>query len=374
MNEYNNIEFPADFDDLSKHAPLLNKLRVKGSGMIVPENYFSESLDFSNELCKLSVVHSDENAFTLPLNYFEELAERIINIVNLNSIENRASNSNSSFIIPDGYFEKLINEINSVVSLSDLKKSESFEIPENYFNQLDATINTKIALDNLKQDEGFGVPENYFENFADKILTKVAVDELNHGSDAEIPVGYFDTLADRITLRIAQDEGVSEEKVTERGRIIVFAEVIKRYARPISIAASVTLILGVSIWFFNRSNDISNDKNVIVKTDQPKEKNIPVIPTPKKDTVNSTVPNNNVAVQKPKNNNRRKVNPTPTVVVKEVEKQDVLAQLDLIDENMVADFVNDNNPDLNDVPEENSLNDDMLKYLLDNNTDPSDIK
>jgi hypothetical protein len=362
MNEHNEHNLPADFDDLSKHAPLLEKIRVKGEGFVVPDGYFEEAVSLAESL-------SAVGGFLVPENYFEELAERILAIVSLSNTTDRQLPSADCFSFPEKYFEDLTDKILDAAKLSDLKTGESFEVPASYFNELDETINTKLALDNLKQDEGFDVPRNYFENFADKILTHVAVDELDKGSDADVPPAYFDTLADRIAARIAEEEEIEPEEVAERRRIIVFAEVLKRYARPISIAASVTLIIGVSIWFFNRGEKV--DENRFAKT-TPKQNVLPVIPAPKKDSVSITVqPQNNIAAQ-PEIKKHKRVNHEEQKIVKEADKKDVMEQLDLLDESTIADYLSDNNIDINAAPQEKSVNDEMLNYLL-NNVDPSDI-
>ena len=82
---------PADFDDLSKHAPLLEKIRAKGDGFVVPENYFADAGELSMVSGHLSVVSGRQSAagFVVPENYFEELAERIIAVASLSSTTDR---------------------------------------------------------------------------------------------------------------------------------------------------------------------------------------------------------------------------------------------------------------------------------------------
>ncbi|MDQ3109340.1 MAG: hypothetical protein M3R17_05555, partial [Bacteroidota bacterium] len=169
----------------------------------------------------------------------------------------------------------------------------------------------------------------------------------------------------------SEEEGIEPEKTAERGRIIVFAEVLKRYARPVSIAASVTLILSVSLWFFNRSENIRDDKT-IVKTFTPGKNIQPVIPAPKKDSVSIVVQPQNVALQ-PEIKKQPGVNHSQERIVKQVDKNDVMEQLYLVDENMVADYITED-PQDNSSLEEGSLDDEMLNYLLDNDADASDIK
>src|SRR6187551_265026 len=139
MNEFDDINLPADFDDLSKHAPLLEKIRAKGEGMphedssqwgfVVPEGYFEEALPMIESLSAVSgqqsAVGGKDAGFLVPENYFEELAERIIAIVNISSADNRQPTTDNA---PEGYFENLADQILAAAKLSDLKTGESFEV------------------------------------------------------------------------------------------------------------------------------------------------------------------------------------------------------------------------------------------------------
>lgn len=341
MNEYNDINLPADFDDLSKHAPLLEKLRSKGDGFAVPENYFSET----NELVNAQTALPDSTGFVVPANYFEELAERILALVQLPGKEN-------PFSVPENYFENFADEIASVASLHELKNQEGFELPENYFSELESTLETKLALDNLKQDEGFSVPDGYFEKLTGQIMARAAVDELQNGSDADVPEGYFDSLADRISARIAEEEGGTKEETQERGRVIVFAEIIKRYSRPVALAASAALLIAVSAWFLNRGNENGTDqpitkidtvtKSVPQVVPQAKTNEVVASQEPKKDSVVAKAPKQIIAYKPKKENKGLAVNQTPVVPVK-VEKQDVIDQMYLLDENSVAEALSQAN-------------------------------
>jgi hypothetical protein len=338
MSEDNNINLPADFDNLSKHAPLLAKIRLQGDGFVVPSTYF------------------------------DEIAEKIISLISIPAAEN-------SFPVPGNYFEALTNEIIAVTQLANLK-TEAFGVPETYFNELEETINTKLALDNLKQDEGFDVPENYFEKLTEQITLRAqsdfSIENQKSGienSFPDVPSGYFDTLADKISARIAEEEGIEPKETIERGRIIVFAEVLKRFARPVSIAASVALILAVSIWFFNRSENPEKDQ--FVKTNP--KKFIPVVPQVKDTT---TIPNENIVVQ-PEIKKKPEVNLPDKIIVKETDQQiddrDIIEHLYLLDENIVADYLTDENVETISPSPEGSLNDEMLNYLIDHDADPSGI-
>ncbi len=383
MSEFDDMNLPADFDDLSKHAPLLEKLRGKGDGFVVPGEYFEEMNSVVG--CRLLVRQSD--GLTVPENYFEELAERIISVAGCRLSVGQLD----GFTVPEGYFEKLVDEIESLAYLHNTTYTEQpttdnpeqptngFSVPENYFADLDATLNTRLALDNLKQDEGFTVPEGYFEKLTEKVMSQASTDAMATGSDADVPEGYFDTLADRVAARIAEEEDGAQEETQERSRIIVFAEVIKRYARPVALAASAALLIGVSIWFLNREDKMEQglaDKNSVPKT-QPVQPVVPqsidtAVVQPQQPVVQPDVlaqaDTMNVKRKKPKN--VAPLNLPPDQVV-QVEKQDVMEHYDLLDENMVADYLVMENTELTASGDE-FLDPAMNQYILDNNL-PLDI-
>jgi hypothetical protein len=336
MSDHDEINLPADFDDLSKHAPLLEQLRGKGDGLVVPQNYFFESA----ELTDVKIGIPEHDGFIVPENYFSELAERIISVAQLHGLKNE-----NAFVIPENYFENLTNEITALATISDLKNADVFDVPEGYFAELDNELVTTLALDNLKQDEGFIVPPNYFENFANTIMSRVAMENLNEGSDQDAPEGYFDTLADRIAARIAEEEAAKgksssdegKKKNKDRARIIVFAEVLKRYAKPVSIAASVALVIGVSIWFFNRSNGGIVENNSVATNHVKAKPPINEI-APKQNYIPQQQIASTNTVKPVKDKFHPSVNPSPTQVVK-VEKKDIMEQVDLLDENAIADEI-----------------------------------
>lgn len=358
MNELND-NLPADFDDLSKHAPLLDALRSKEAGFVVPENYFTENA----KIVDAKTALPSQEGFTVPENYFEELAERILAVVQLKN----AHDPSFGFVIPENYFEDLTERIAALTQLPNVTPGESFAVPENYFDELNDSLQTKLALDNVKQDDGFGVPENYFEKLSGKILSRVATEELQKNDD--VPAGYFDSLADRISQRIAEEEQ-TDSHATERGRVIVFAEVVKRFARPAAIAASAALLIAVSLWFLNR--DTTPEKQ-LAKNDTTHPQSItPVVPQPPQQPavaqqpVKDSVPQQQkIAVVQPHKKQRTVNLPEPAPV--KVEKQDAMEQLDLIDETTVAGYVNG-------TAEQSTedSNTELLPYLLDGTMDPSE--
>lgn len=356
MNHDENIPLPEDFDNLEKYAPLLHAIRVKGDGFVVPENYFSESEELTLTRTGLPL----QDGFTVPENYFDELAARILAAV---AISEASKDKNAGLGIPENYFETLSDKIAPLVSVHDLKDEEPFRVPEDYFSGLNDELPAKIALDNLRQDEGFAVPEGYFEKFTEKIVSRVTADSLSTGSDSDVPEGYFDSLADRISARIEKEEGLSENQSKEKGRIIVFAEIVKRYARPAALAASAALLIAGAIWFLNREKDPQENlanSNVPAKKVQP----VPAPFVPGDSVSNPQLPKQKteqLAASSEKNNQQKsnpRINHQPVPVVK-VKKQDVMEQIDLIDESLVAEYISEQGiGNTNDLPEdaiENSI-------------------
>ena len=198
-----------------------------------------------------------------------------------------------------------------------------------------------------------------------KIVSRVTTEELRNGNDADVPPGYFDALADRISQRIAAEENTSPAAAKERGRVIVFAEVVKRFARPAAIAASAALLIAVSIWFLNRD---THPQQTLAKMDTAQPKTVtpvlpqqPIVQQPVKDTAQ---PKQEVAVQ-PKHPKQRLNHPVVAPV--QVEKQDVMEQLDLLDENTVAAYID------NQTEEKQSIqNSELLPYIIEGNVDPSE--
>ncbi|HTL81921.1 MAG TPA: hypothetical protein VL651_09470 [Bacteroidia bacterium] len=325
-----NIELPSDFDDLSKHAPALHELRNRTGEFVLPENYFGEHAELISALT--SIPSAGE--FIVPENYFEELAEKIISLANISAIKDK-----EGFELPEGYFEKFADDITSTAELHSITHKDGFNVPVNYFGEFDAELNTKIALDNLKQDEGFNVPDNYFDKFTERIVAQASLEDAIDKLPA-VPEKYFDTLADRITARI-KAEGHEVPEAVERGKVIVFAEVIKRYARPVAIAASAALLIAAAFWFLNKNEEPG--KKQLAKNEQhvPKILPAPVVAPAHKDSVVTvnTVPQNIAQQTAHPKKHKPQVNQQSQQDV-QLAKNDIMEQSDLLDVNTVADFIN----------------------------------
>lgn len=342
MSDERHDMIPDNADDLSIHAPALHTMKGKANGFVVPENYFEELPDLI--VARVSLPEGGE--FPVSEEYFAESEEQI----NAGTV----IPSENGLTVPEGYFENFEANLKARLQLENhLPKSKSeSEIPEGYFGELERELKAHISLDNLKQDEGFVVPEKYFGSLTDRILSQTSLsDEELHGD--EVPAGYFDSLADRVIAKV-EPETKSE---TKQVRVIVFAEYIQRYGKITAVAASVALLI-VSVWFFTRKNEVApvndfasnenrvQDDTVTVNAFQPEER-----------IVKRTEPQvQNIA----KNNDG--VKPSSEGNIK-LSKEAIMAETDQMDEALVAEFIYEDA-----VAEQDSENDEMIQYILDDQT------
>ena len=96
-----------------------------------------------------------KNVFTVPENYFENLAEKIVLHTLLN--ENKKTEAENLQRVPPGYFDTLSNQI-----LAKIKREEA-ENADEEFN----------LLSSLKDKNVFKVPEGYFDNLSENIIAKI---------------------------------------------------------------------------------------------------------------------------------------------------------------------------------------------------------
>jgi hypothetical protein len=339
MSEERHDMIPDNADDLSIHAPALHEMKGKANGFVVPENYFEEL----PEQIVVRVGLPEGGEFPVSESYFIESEEEIN--------AGTAIPTENAFNIPERYFEEFEANLEARLQLENhLPKTES-GIPEGYFGELERELKSHISLDNLKQDEGFVIPEKYFGNLTDRILSQTSLsDEELHGD--EVPAGYFDSLADRVIAKV-DPETKPETKVV---RVIVFAEYIQRYGKITAIAASVALLL-VSVWFFNRDNELDPVNNFAVNENRIEDDTVQVNAfQPQERIVKQAEPQ----MQKIAKNNDG-IKPSAPENIK-LSKEAILAETDMMDEALVAEFINA------DAGSESSTeDDDMMQYLLDDN-------
>ncbi|HQT22400.1 MAG: hypothetical protein B7X86_08425 [Sphingobacteriales bacterium 17-39-43] len=97
--------------DWLKEAPTLAKIS-RENPFAVPSAYFESLNENLNTLAKLeSVRFENEDEFSLPENYFNQLAGRIEDQIAIEAIQNLAPAD--GFKVPDAYFNSLAERINS---------------------------------------------------------------------------------------------------------------------------------------------------------------------------------------------------------------------------------------------------------------------
>jgi hypothetical protein len=339
MSDERHDMIPDNADDLSIHAPALHAMKGKANGFVVPENYFEELPD----QIVVRVALPEGGEFPVSESYFIQ-SEEEINAGTLIPMEN-------GFNVPEGYFENFEANLEARLHLeSHLPKTES-EIPEGYFGELERELKAHISLDNLKQDEGFAVPEKYFNSLSERILSQTSLSDEELHSD-EIPAGYFDSLADRVIAKVEPETKTETKEV----RVIVFAEYIQQYGKITAVAASVALLI-VSIWLITNNNDVTPMNNFASNETQVEEDTV---------TVNAFQPQERIAKRAEQQlqniaKNSDRVKPLQAENIK-LSKEAILAESDMMDEALVAEFITEDG-----ISEENSGDEEMMQYLLDDN-------
>lgn len=342
MNEEFEHNIPADADDLSKHAPALFAMKSKGEGLVVPDNYFEEL----TEIVMAKTVLPEDGGLVVPEEYFNELPDLILAKTTLPT--------ESGLTVPENYFEDFGAQLESQISLEEILPKQSSDIPAGYFEVMENELHVHIALDNIKQEEGFVVPEGYFTNLTERILAETVLDKDNINND-EVPEGYFESLHGKVADRIAGEE----QSAPETGRVLVFSAYIKQYARPMAIAASAALLIGLG-WFAITSTEEPINTNTVAQNDtlpQMMKSALPIVG----DTLYREQIQTGIALETPKNPERIKPNVIREVIMQEDE---IIAQSDLLDESMVMDFVAEN--EVVNASEE-VLDESMMEYLMNDN-------
>ncbi len=189
------------------------------------------------------------------------------------------------FAVPQGYFEGLADRMLEICNveeqgiLSGLPKPENAEVPAGYFDNLADTIMARIkaeenktALDELRklspalysiQNQNiFEVPTGYFEGLADSVMAKInvgvnetAAEELRMLSPIlysiqnenvfEVPKGYFADLSNEIMAKVKPAKVVTMRKRSNN---------FMKYA----VAAAFTGVMALAVFKFTSNSN--NDK------------------------------------------------------------------------------------------------------------------
>lgn len=147
-----------------------------------------ENKDWLQEYMSLKQV-SRENPFTVPSGYFDDLAQRIISVKNLEELKGE---NTQGFTVPENYFEELSSNIQSRINIEQglIGEETGFEVPEGYFENLSQQITGRIAVEEalMGSEEYFAVPENYFEKLNQSILDKTVNLDKAVSEDEEVVI------------------------------------------------------------------------------------------------------------------------------------------------------------------------------------------
>ena len=112
-------------------------------------------------------------------------------------------------------------------------------------------------IDKVKKSDSFQVPDGYFSELPDKVMARIEAEEKvaqvlekYHSSQSfSVPDGYFAALPDQVMARI----GASDKR---RG---LFR---RRLITAISVAASLVLVVGIGLWWYNFQNNGTATENM----------------------------------------------------------------------------------------------------------------
>lgn len=145
----------------------------------VPENYFSDLAGNIQSVVKLSAqIDPASNSFTIPTGYFEGLSAALKMEINKNGRFRK-----TGFTTPTAYFENSKQALIGQVKIESIQQPEEivFQTNPNYFNTLQSRIMNAIEEDkefDSVEDDGFAVPATYFESSKASILAKIKNDNV----------------------------------------------------------------------------------------------------------------------------------------------------------------------------------------------------
>ena len=214
----------------------------------VPVGYFDELSGRITSAIRLEELKSKMplDGFTLPENYFNELQSDLMSRVTIEAV----AGTDTGFTVPADYFAALTDNLQSRVAIDEaLTAGTGFTVPDGYFDDLAGNIKSRIAVEELlSNDNNFTVPDGYFENLAGNIQSRIAVEEVMAEAEAgfTVPQGYFEQLNKNIL-----SQTVGQETVIQKAKVVsIFRTTAFKYAT----AACLALMVGTGI-FIQRFND-----------------------------------------------------------------------------------------------------------------------
>lgn len=120
------------------------KKSIPETGFTVPTNYFAGlNGNIQARIRVEEALGKEASAFTVPEGYFDELSANIQARI---SIEEASGEETAGFAVPDDYFDNLAGQIQSRIFVEDaLSETGSFTVPVGYFNDLTENILNKTT-------------------------------------------------------------------------------------------------------------------------------------------------------------------------------------------------------------------------------------
>jgi hypothetical protein len=143
MEDKNHI--PTDFEDIAKYAPTLFRIG-KVHGYVVPAHYFDELGEEINVSITTNIFPK-QHGFAIPNGFFDELSNEINAGI---AIENLKSKLPKLGSVPQNYFDELPLEIEANAIASNFPQGNAFTVPVNYFHNLSEDIVEKTSVREVK--------------------------------------------------------------------------------------------------------------------------------------------------------------------------------------------------------------------------------
>lgn len=157
---------------------------------------------------------------------------------------------NNPFTVPEGYFDELEKNIISAVNLEELKTGKGFTVPENYFDELSGNIQSRINIEAYvnNPEHGHAVPEGYFDELEQQVNARILIEEtLTEQESFSVPEGYFDKLNQAILDKTVNEDNVVSINKTTVQRQAVIRKFITSTAFKYAAAACFVVALGAGI-------------------------------------------------------------------------------------------------------------------------------
>ena len=216
----------------------------------VPPGYFDELEKNIISAVNLEKLKGDKG-FTVPENYFDELSNNIQSRINIDALVN---NDDDGHAVPENYFDALTNNIQSRINIDAFVNNDAdgHAIPENYFDELSSNIQSRINIDAFVNSDadGHAVPENYFADMEQQISARITVEEtLNEKETFTVPEDYFEKLNKSILNKTVNQDIVKRKGVVRR----MFASSAFKYAA----AACLAVVVGTGLLVQNSTNPVT---------------------------------------------------------------------------------------------------------------------